>query len=129
MWWHKPLDVAEPETINFTNMDNGPLSLSRLIGAMCVRSELDGVGESAHFYEEKSAFAVKVEYQYSEGTQDVTGSIVWDEKVPPDVLRSALSSAGWTHEHRKPAHGSTTNYELGLTTSPFPSRYLYHRQR
>lgn len=123
MWWHKPLDIAEPDTINFVNMDNEP----RLIAAMCVRSELDGMAESAHFYEQEKAFAVNVEYKYSEATRDVTGSIVWDEKVPPDVLASALPLTGWTHEHYKPE--PTTNYELALTPSPFASRYLYRRKK
>ncbi|KAK1782983.1 hypothetical protein QBC45DRAFT_175388 [Copromyces sp. CBS 386.78] len=117
MWWHKPLDIAEPYTINFANMDNVPLSLSRLIGAMCVRSELDGVAESAHFYEKEKAFTVKVGHTFSEATKDVTGSIVWDEKVPPDVLVSALPLPGWTHQHQQP--GPTANYELALTrTAP-----------
>ncbi|KAK3955553.1 hypothetical protein QBC32DRAFT_311018 [Pseudoneurospora amorphoporcata] len=99
MWWHKPLEIAEPETINFANMDN----------------------------EKEKAFTVKVGHTFSEATKDVMGSIEWDEKVPPDVLVSALPLPGWTHQHQQP--GPTANYELALTPSPFASRHLYGRQK
>lgn len=78
MWWHKPLDVGEPERISLDASLTGEElgEVSKLLAAMCVKSKLDApASESDHFQEHIDAFVFKVRYMYLGETGTFGGKI------------------------------------------------------
>ena len=73
MWWHKPLDVGEPEKISFDASLTGEdlLNASKIVATMCVKSKLDNkLSEFKHFNSAglTKSFKFNVEYKYLEQT-------------------------------------------------------------
>ncbi|KAK3492150.1 uncharacterized protein B0T23DRAFT_420022 [Neurospora hispaniola] len=92
MWWHKPLDVGEPEKISLDASLTGEdlINGSKLLAAMCVHSELDDtLSEVANLYEEPEAFVFDVEYKYLEQTASFGCTINKNIAVCPEDLDAA----------------------------------------
>ncbi|ESA42303.1 hypothetical protein NCU05131 [Neurospora crassa OR74A] len=92
MWWHKPLDVGEPEKISLDASLTGEdlINGSKLIVAMCVRSKLDDtLSEAVNLYEEPEAFVFDVEYKYLEQTASFGCTINKNIAVFPEDLDAA----------------------------------------
>ncbi|KAK3503321.1 hypothetical protein B0T13DRAFT_456962 [Neurospora crassa] len=97
MWWHKPLDVGEPEKVSLdANLTSGDLmNCSKLIAAMCVRSKLDNkLSESTHLYHREGldAFVFSAEYKYLERTASFGCTIDKDNLARSEELEAVFGN-------------------------------------
>ncbi|KAJ4415477.1 hypothetical protein N0V85_002701 [Neurospora sp. IMI 360204] len=125
MWWHKPLDVGEPEKLSLDASLTGDelLNGAKLLAAMCVKSKLDNaVSEFTHLHKEMKGFVFNVEYKYLEETAAFGSTI--DKDIPARPIDVA-AGFGATVDRESGIWAYPVDVEQ-LDTTPKQKPYLLH---